>query len=55
MQHIAPDEGLWGTNIKEGHAIMKREDVSPAVNHNLRGERGVAERNDTADETGTMF
>ena len=31
------------------------EGVSSTVNRNLRGKRGVVERNDTADEAGAMF
>ena len=55
IQHVAPDEGLWGTSVKERHATKRREGVSSAVNRSLRGERGVVERNGVADETGSVF
>ena len=36
IQHVAPDEGLWGTSVKERHATKRREGVSSAVNRDLR-------------------
>ena len=41
VQHVSPDESLLGTSVKEHHATKRREGVNPAVNRDLRGERGV--------------
>ena len=55
IQYVASDEILWGTSIEERHATIRREGVSATVNRNLRGERGIVESNDAADEAGAMF
>ena len=55
IQYVASDEGLWGTSVKEHHVTIGREGVSSAVDRDLRGERGVVESSDTADEAGAMF
>ena len=55
IQTVAPDEGLWGSSVKERYATKRREGICSAVNHDLCGEKGVVERNDAADETGAVF
>ena len=55
IQYAASDKEPWGTSIKGRHATKRCEGVSSAVNRDLRGERGVVESNDTADEAGAVF
>ena len=49
------DEGLWGTSVEERHTTKRRESVRSTVKRDLRGDQGVVERNDAADETGAVF
>ena len=55
IQYVAFGERLWGTSVKERHAIVGREGVSSTVNSNLRCKGGVVESNDTADGAGAVF
>ena len=31
IQHLAPEEGRWGTSVEERHATKRRESVSSAL------------------------